>query len=157
MGMDEENHILVRSELIHELKTNKRDYLPIFGSEERFQYIMNDLHPPTNSGGIAYLDKWLTLSNMGHIVATCYNRGICETFFPIRGAPALNPHVHIMCLGLIPNHLLHVYLKDGCPLPPSCMEWSNHKIDEAEQWKFAFMDRQSLFKDFMSNEPKPSK
>jgi hypothetical protein len=52
MGMDEENHILV-----HELKTNKRDYLPIFGSEERFQYIMNDLHPSTNSGGIAYLDK----------------------------------------------------------------------------------------------------
>jgi hypothetical protein len=94
---------------------------------------------------------------MGHIVATCYNRGICETFFPIRGAPALNPHVRIMCLGLIPDHFLHVYLKDGCPLPPSCMEWSNHKIDEAEQWKFAFMDRQSLFKDIMSNEPKPSK
>jgi len=47
MGIDEENHILVRSALIHELKTNKRDYMPIFGSEERFEYIMNGLHPPT--------------------------------------------------------------------------------------------------------------
>jgi len=33
MGMDEENHILVRSALIHELKNNKSDYLPIFGLE----------------------------------------------------------------------------------------------------------------------------
>jgi len=90
MGMDEENHVLVRSALIHELKTDKIDYLPIFGSEESFHYITNGLHPPTNSGGIAYISKWLTLPNMGHIVATFYNRvvvmltslerGICETF-----------------------------------------------------------------------------
>jgi hypothetical protein len=52
MGMDEENHILVRSALIHELKTNKCDYLPISGLEECFEYIMNGLHPPTISGVI---------------------------------------------------------------------------------------------------------
>jgi len=74
MGMNEENHLLVRSALIHELKTNKRDYFPIFRSDERFEYIMNDLHPTTNSGGIVYIDKWLTLSDMSHIVATWYNR-----------------------------------------------------------------------------------
>jgi len=167
MGMDEENHILVRSALIPKLKTNKRDYLPIFGSEEPFQYIMNDLRPPTNSGGIAYLDKWLTLPDMRHIVVICYNsvvvqvvfpeRGIYETFFPFRGAPPLNPHAHIMCLGLIPGHFLHVYLKDDCRLPPSCMEWKNHKIGEAERWEFEFLDRQALFKDIMSMESKPPK
>jgi len=91
---------------------------------------MNGLHPPTNSGGIAYIDKWLTLPDMNRIVATCYNRvvvqlispkrGLCESFFPIRGAPPLNLHAHIMCLGLILIHFLHVYFKDGCPLPPSC-------------------------------------
>jgi len=53
---------------------------------------MNGLHPPTNSGGIGYIDNWLTLSDMGHIVATCYNRlvvqlisperGLCGSFFP---------------------------------------------------------------------------
>jgi len=53
MDMNEENHILVRSALIHELKTNKRDYLPRFCLEGRFEYIMNGLHSPTNSGGIA--------------------------------------------------------------------------------------------------------
>jgi len=76
--VDDENHILVCCEFIHELKTNKRDYLPIFGSEERFEYIMNDLHPPINSGGIAYIDKWLTFPDVGHIVATCYNRVVVQ-------------------------------------------------------------------------------
>ena len=85
--------------------------------------------------------------------ATCYNvvvvqlvlleRGICETYFPIRGAPPFNPHSHILCLGLIPGHFLHVYLKDGCPLPLPCAKWKNHKIGEAGHWVFAFMDRQT--------------
>lgn len=57
MGMDEQNHALVRSVLVHELKTIKIDYYSIFGSEERFKYIINGLHPPINSGEIAYLYK----------------------------------------------------------------------------------------------------
>jgi len=97
----------------------------------------------------------------------CYNRvvvqlvlpkrDLCETFLPIWGTLPLNLHAHIMCLGLILDNFLHVYLKDGCLLPPPCMEWKNHKIGEAEQWKFAFMDRQALLKDLMSKEPKPRK
>jgi len=74
---------------------------------------------PTNSSGIALEDKWLTLPDISHIIATCYNRvvvrlvlperGICETYFPIRCAPPLNPHSNILCLGLIPDHFLHVF------------------------------------------------
>ena len=41
MSMDEDNHVLVRSALFHELKNSKSDYLPIFCSNERFQYILN--------------------------------------------------------------------------------------------------------------------
>jgi len=74
--MDEENHVLVRSAFIHELKNHKSDCFPIFGTEERFKYILDGLHPPTNSTGIALEDKWLTLPDMGHIVATCYNRAV---------------------------------------------------------------------------------
>jgi len=78
-------------------------------------------------------------------------------FFPIRDAPPLNPHAHIMCLGLIIDHFLHVYMKEGCPIPPSCTKWKNHKIREVEKWEFAFLDRQNLFKDLMSKESKPQK
>ena len=115
----------------------------IFGTEKRFKLILDGLHPPTSRSEIALEDKWLTLPDMDDIIATCYNRvvvqlalpekGICETYFPIRGAPPLNPHSNIMCLGLIPGHFLHVFLIEGCPLPPSCAEWMNNKIGEAEK------------------------
>jgi len=77
--------------------------------------------------------------------------------FPIWGALPLNLHSHILCLVLIPDHFLHVYLKDSFPLPLPCMEWKNHKIGDAEQWEFAFMDRQALFKDIMFKDLKPPK
>ena len=77
--------------------------------------------------------------------------------FPIRSAPPLNPHANIMCLYLIPDHYLHVILKEGYPLPPSCMEWNNNKIGEAENCHFAFLDRQHAFNELMSKEPKPQK
>jgi len=53
MGMDEESHPMVRIALILELQAHKSDYMPILGSEERFNYIMNDLYLPKNSSGIA--------------------------------------------------------------------------------------------------------
>jgi len=75
--------------------------------------ILNGLHPPENSSGIALSDKWLTLLDMSHIIATYYNRvmvelanheiRISETFFPIKCRPPINPKNHIVCLSLIPN------------------------------------------------------
>jgi hypothetical protein len=117
--------------------------MPIYDTEERYNKILNGLHPPTSRSGIALVDKWMTTPDMSHIIATCYNRvvvlltlpemgGVCETYFPIRSAPPLKPHSNIMCLCLISNHYLHVILKEGCLLPPSCMEWMNNKIGEAE-------------------------
>ena len=44
VGMDEENHILVCSALIHELKNNKSDYLLIFGLDYTLQQIVVELH-----------------------------------------------------------------------------------------------------------------
>ncbi|GAU30678.1 hypothetical protein TSUD_39020 [Trifolium subterraneum] len=64
---------------------------------ERLQYINDGLYPPKIMpiSGIAPVDKWLTFPDMGHILATAYNKvvveltkpeiGISETFFPLRG------------------------------------------------------------------------
>jgi hypothetical protein len=84
---------------------------------------------------------------MGHIIASCYNRavvlltvpemdGACETYFPIRSAPLLNPRSNIMCLCLIPDHFLRVKLKEDCPLLSPCKEWMTHKIGEAGEMAF---------------------
>jgi len=144
MGLNEEGHVLVRHALINELKNHKSDYWPIYGTERRYKFILNGLHPPTSKSGIAPVEKWLTTPVMGHIIVTCYNRvvvlltltemdGACETYFPIRSAPPRKPHSNIMCLCLIPEHFLHVLLKEDCPLPPHCKEWMTHKIGEVEK------------------------
>jgi len=69
---------MVHIALIHEVKDHRSEYMRVCASEDRFNYILNCLHPPQNSSGIAFEDKWLTSPNMGHIVATCYNRVVIE-------------------------------------------------------------------------------
>jgi len=168
MGLKEEDHVLVRHALINELKNHKSDYLPIYATESRYKLILDGLHPPTSKNGIALQEKWLTTPDMGHIIASCYNRavvlltlpemgGSCETYYPIRSAPPLKPHSNIMCLCLISNHFLHVKLKENCQIPPPSAEWMTHKIGEAEKWLFEFLDKQAAFDELMSKEPKPPK
>jgi len=95
---------------------------------------------------------------MGHIVANYYNRcvvllknheiGTSESFFPLRRVPPEKQKNAIMCLGLIPNHFVLIFLKDGC-LPPSSTEWKNHKNDEAMTWEDEYLDQHYRFRDLM--------
>jgi len=119
-------------------------------------------HPCSNS--FAPPDKWLTLPDMGHIVASCYNRpvvemitldiGVSETFFPLRGRPSINPKSNMICLGLIPDHFVLLSLKDGCPLPPSSTEWKNHMSNEAATCEDEFLDQHNRFRTLMEIELK---
>jgi len=137
VGLTEESHIVVRRALIKELKEHRNKYIEIYESERRYNYILDGLHPPKNASSFAPPDKWLTLPDMGHIVASCYNRpvvemttidiGVSETFFQLRGRPPVNPKSNMICLGLILNHFVLLSLKDGCPLPPSSTKWKNHR------------------------------
>jgi len=96
---------------------------------------LDGLHPPKNASSFAPPDKWLTLPDMGHIVASCYNRpvlemttldiGVSETFFPLRGRP---------------------------PLPPSSTEWRNHRSIEAATWEDEFLDQHDRFRTLMEIE-----
>jgi len=138
MGLTEESHIMIRRHLIQELKDHRDDY------------ILNGLHPSANMSGIAHVHKWLTFPYMGHIVANYYNRcvvlltnheiGKLESFFPLRGPPPAKQKTPIMCLELIPNHFVLIFLKDGCPLPPSSTEWHNHKNEETVTWEGEYLD-----------------
>jgi len=91
MGLTEEGHPIICIAFLTEVKEHMSDYMRVFRSEERFNYILNDLYPPQNSSGMTFKVKWLTFSEMGHIVATCNNKvvveltnhkiGISKTFF----------------------------------------------------------------------------
>ncbi|KEH24754.1 hypothetical protein MTR_6g004370 [Medicago truncatula] len=82
LGLTEESHIMVFRHLIQELKDNRNDYVGLYAAEDRYKYILKGLRPPTNSGGIALVDKWLMFPNMGHIVANYYNRRDVVIHYP---------------------------------------------------------------------------
>jgi histone-lysine N-methyltransferase SETD2 len=164
LGKGEDNQGLDRLALIRELTMFRSDYLQIYGTEKRLKYILDGLYPPKvmPKRGVAPLDKWLTFPDMGHIVATTYNKvvveltnhtiGHSETFFPIRGRPPSDPFSRIMCIGLVPNHFVYVKLKAGCPLPHTCKEWKNIRAPEAETWEDKFLDQMLQFDQLMENE-----
>jgi len=130
LGLTEESYIMVRIYLIQVVKDHMNDYVWVFESEDHFNYILNDLHPPQNSSGIGLVDNWLTFPGISHYVANYYNRLVVEltnheirtseSFFPI--VPPHKEKNPIMRLRLIPNHFVLVFLKDVCPLPPSSTE-----------------------------------
>ncbi|KEH22132.1 OTU-like cysteine protease [Medicago truncatula] len=73
MGLTEQNHIMIRTLLIQEVKDHRDDYVEVFAGEDRYNYILNGLHPSANTKSFAHLvDKWLTFPDMGHIVANYY-------------------------------------------------------------------------------------
>jgi len=78
VGLTKESHVMVRRALIKELKEHKNKYIEIYACEPRYNYILDGLHPPKNASSFAPPDKRLTLSDMGHIVASCYNRPVVE-------------------------------------------------------------------------------
>jgi hypothetical protein len=57
LGMDEEDHVLVRQALIQELRNHKSDYMLIYDTEERYNKILNGLYPPKCTIGIVPVDK----------------------------------------------------------------------------------------------------
>ena len=101
------------------MKDQIDDYLGVYAGDDRYNYILNGLHPPTNMSGIAHVDKWLTFPDMGHIVANYYNRcvvlltnheiGNSESFFPLREPPLAKQKTLSMCIGLSLNHFVLIF------------------------------------------------
>ncbi|CAJ2652337.1 unnamed protein product [Trifolium pratense] len=133
---NKEDFELIRCSMSRELRLNKDMYVAIFGCEKRYQYICDALLPPprtrqrnSNRNSVAPRDKWFTLPDMGHVVATILDRvvvqlsilqnGPCETFFPLRSISASNPSSRVIFLGALPDHYVLVKLKVGCPIPKS--------------------------------------
>ena len=96
MGLTEQSHFMIHTHLIQDLKDHRDDYVEVYAGEDRYNYILNGLHPPANMGGCAHLvDKLFTVPDMGNIVANYYKRcvivlttlGRSESFFPLRGPP----------------------------------------------------------------------
>ncbi|XP_045795530.1 uncharacterized protein LOC123890033 [Trifolium pratense] len=130
------------------------------GCEKRLTYITDALLPSKRKSkrcGVALINKWLTFPDMGHIVASILGKavvkltkqGASETFFPLRGVPSSDPYSLVICVGAIPGHYVYVRLKDGCPIPPTCVQWKQHCSQETIVWESYFSIQQAKYSKLM--------
>ncbi|XP_058783737.1 uncharacterized protein LOC131658463 [Vicia villosa] len=106
-------------------------------------------------GAYAPTSKWMRFPKMEHLIACAYDMvcidlmhyGFSETFFLLCTAPPTNPNDRIMCVGWLAKskHVVQVYLKPGCPIPPTSPEWALHHTEAAETWPDHFLDRMHDF------------
>jgi hypothetical protein len=109
-----DDYELVRLNMQKELRLHKEKYLDIYGSEKCYQFLFDAFFPPTRKSSREFLtdDKWLTFPDMGHIIATCFNKVVVlltknEKF----GASAT-------FLGIIEVSVLHSLKDNACFGPP---------------------------------------
>ena len=121
----------------------------MLGSKQKVEEIYHALVPCVS--GDAPEDKWMRFLEMGNLIASAYERvcinltryGFSETYFPLRTAPTPNPNDRIICVGWVsnPRHFVQVYLKPGCPIPPTSPEWALHFTNPSETWPDQFIER----------------
>jgi histone-lysine N-methyltransferase SETD2 len=127
-GGNEDDYDLVKLNMSREIKQHRNLHEKVFAGKNRVDYILNVLvrSGKSTKRGVAPLENWLTFPDMGHVIATYYNRivveltspiiGVSETFFPLRSSPPKDPSSRLLVLGLISNHFFYVKLKPGAPI-----------------------------------------
>ncbi|XP_068504274.1 uncharacterized protein [Phaseolus vulgaris] len=87
------------------------------------------------SWAIAGTYKWMTIPDMGYVIANRYNVILVSlsmlqslSIFPLRTqTPSNFRHHRIIAIGHVHgNHFVQVKLKDGCPVPPTDILWASH-------------------------------
>ncbi|XP_058769876.1 PKS-NRPS hybrid synthetase cheA-like [Vicia villosa] len=141
-GYSEDGWAMVRRDLDMELREKKDLYERLFGlslSEVRNGLLIDHVgfQPP---------EKWLTLPEMGYLIANRYNIILvllgnpCLTFFPM--TTTFSPSAPTYCIGLVNrNHYLRVNMKEGFPLPPVTVDWMKFRHQVATSWMLGFAGR----------------
>ncbi|XP_058725644.1 PKS-NRPS hybrid synthetase cheA-like [Vicia villosa] len=135
-GYSEDGWAMVRRDLDMELREKKDLYERLFGlslSEVRNGLLIDHVgfQPP---------EKWLTLPEMGYLIANRYNIILvllgnpCLTFFPMTTTFSPSAPTYCICIGL-------VNMKEGFPLPPVTLDWMKFRHQVATSWMLGFAGR----------------
>ncbi|XP_028111572.1 uncharacterized protein LOC114309895 [Camellia sinensis] len=147
IGHTEDDWAQVRRDLLGELHIHKEEYITLYGSYERFEEL-------TNSPGYSH---WKTVSDMGHLVASCYNLVLyhlslqqCLTFLPLRTVQVPRLDRREIAIGFVNrNHFVQVLLQPGHPVPPIATNWRKYRHPCAVDWDDAYVRRIQHFKDII--------
>ena len=92
MGFGEDGWRQVRRDMLNELLSHRTLYDGMYWEIGRYDELLQrlDYFEDSNAG----IEKWMTIPDMGHIVASCYNvvlislsSSVCLTFLPLRSVP----------------------------------------------------------------------
>jgi len=115
LGMSEHNWRDIRINLIEELHTFRDEYIELYGSVMRVDEL---IHTLSCFECVAPRQHWMTLPDMGHLIASKYNvilvhlsRMQCLTYLPLRSvAPSVIQH-RIITIGFVDDcHFVQVLL-----------------------------------------------
>ncbi|XP_058768632.1 uncharacterized protein LOC131642400 [Vicia villosa] len=106
LGKGEEYHPLIRRTLISELTLHRDIYGRRYENQANIDKIYVFLVPSIT--GLAPVSKWMSFPEMGHLIASAYDRvcadltrfGFSEKFFTLHIRPPLDVSGRIICIGL---------------------------------------------------------
>ncbi|KAJ1412039.1 OTU domain [Sesbania bispinosa] len=134
LGFGEDSWLVIRDDLSRELVHYRDQYIALFGGVDRYNQIRMSLF--LDYGNKATLGKWMTLPDMGYVIASRYDVVLVSlsksgsmTFFPLRGRPR---SLHqIICIGYVyGNHFV---------------QWQTSRLQDAEAWEFPYYERMAAF------------
>ncbi|XP_052210141.1 uncharacterized protein LOC127813254 [Diospyros lotus] len=122
LGMSEQNWGDIRLNLIEELHVFRAEYSQLYGSNMRVDELM---HALSCFESVAPPQHWMTLPDMGHLIASKYNvvlihlsRLQCLTYLPLRSVPPPSLQHRIISIGFVNDcHFVQVFLKPNSPIP----------------------------------------
>lgn len=104
------------------------------------------------------VDYWMTMSNMGHLVASRYNLVLYHlsidqylTFLPLRSVPVPTPSRNERTIGFVNrNHFVQLFLVPSHPIPPIANKWRQFHHSCANGWETPYRDRILQFKELVT-------
>ncbi|XP_057511338.1 protein NLP6-like [Actinidia eriantha] len=154
MDIGEDGWVQVRRDLLNELNLHADDYKIMYGDQQR----INELtHFCCGSNGCQGMDRWMTMPDMGHLIASYYNVVLyhlsdkqCLTFLPLRSVPIPANSRREITVGFVNNnHFVEVYLLPGHPVPPVASSWMRYRYQCAQGWDTAYNRRIQHFRELV--------
>ncbi|CAL2231552.1 unnamed protein product, partial [Prunus armeniaca] len=141
----EDGWVQVRRDLLNELESYSVHYSALYGSENRVYELKHSL---AYFGPDANFDRWMTMLDMGHIVASCYDVVLvhlsnvqCLKFLSLRSRPLPLSDRKEIAIGFINRHFVQVFLKPSHPIPLIGTNWDRYREWWTTEWALPYITR----------------
>ncbi|KAG5564780.1 hypothetical protein RHGRI_000851 [Rhododendron griersonianum] len=145
----------VRKDLLQELDTNFSLYEKVAATTRRaweLHFILNCSESPAPTG------KWMTMPDMGHLIASTYNcvlvhlsKNQCLMFLPLRSKPLPSMRRKVIAIGFVDGGH-SVFLKNDSPMPPIACNWTIFHDHVAKNWGVPYAAAIKKFNEIIGND-----